>query len=278
MRMFVCFLLVQCWLVSALASTARADDGFGPMPRSASGRERLAKGNRLYNTREFEAAIIEYKAGAQIEPLPVFEYNLGQCYRHLNKYEEAIWYYDRFKQDAAPTGELGEAVERFLTEMHEHLNNRAREMPPTAVAPASEPTAKTTAPTATNASAEPIRSAHGSPSTDQAPPSQGSFNWAGTAVTATGGLALVGSGVLFFRASSLNDDANTEVNTRTRNDLRDQAHTRNIVGAVVGVGGVVLTATGVYMLITHGSRRDGLNTTSANLGISGRSLVVFGSF
>jgi hypothetical protein len=48
-------------------------------------REHLIRGNRLYNTRAFDAAIEAYKAGALAEPAPVFDYNLGQTYRQLGR-------------------------------------------------------------------------------------------------------------------------------------------------------------------------------------------------
>lgn len=59
-------------------------------PASPEAQEHLDRGNRLYGTRPFEEAIAEYKAGALIEPAPVFDYNLGQCFRQLGRYQEAI--------------------------------------------------------------------------------------------------------------------------------------------------------------------------------------------
>jgi tetratricopeptide (TPR) repeat protein len=86
------------WSVAALlgllfiASAARADPFAKPATPEA--REHLTRGNRLYGVRSFEEAIAEYKAGALVEPAPVFDYNLGQCFRQLRRYREALWYYE----------------------------------------------------------------------------------------------------------------------------------------------------------------------------------------
>lgn len=52
-------------------------------PAKREAREHLDRGNRLYHTRSFDEAIVEYKAGALIEPATVFDYNLAQAYRQL---------------------------------------------------------------------------------------------------------------------------------------------------------------------------------------------------
>lgn len=52
-------------------------------PRAAPGR---------YGGQHRDVVIVEYNAGALVEPAPVFDYNLGQSYRQLGKYREALWH------------------------------------------------------------------------------------------------------------------------------------------------------------------------------------------
>ncbi|HEX8113875.1 MAG TPA: hypothetical protein VF516_39355 [Kofleriaceae bacterium] len=109
------------WLLGGVATAGN------PLARPArrDARAHLDRGNRLYNTRSFEEAIVEYKAGALIEPATVFDYNLAQSYRQLGKYKEAIWHYERFLNDGQPAGELLDAVNAFLEEMRVQLAGRA---------------------------------------------------------------------------------------------------------------------------------------------------------
>jgi tetratricopeptide (TPR) repeat protein len=96
-------------------------------PTSPEARNHLALGNRLYGVRSFEEAAGEYKAGALIEPAPVFDYNLGQCYRQLGKYQEALWHYERFRTRGNPQGELLDAVNHFITQMSAELDKKKAE-------------------------------------------------------------------------------------------------------------------------------------------------------
>lgn len=106
--------LTRVWSVAAflwllfIAGAARADPF--AKPASPEAREHLIRGNRLYGVRSFEEAITEYKAGALVEPAPVFDYNLGQCFRQLGRYQEALWYYQQFLSSGNPEGEVLGAI------------------------------------------------------------------------------------------------------------------------------------------------------------------------
>jgi tetratricopeptide (TPR) repeat protein len=265
----VCILAVIC------PRAAYAGDPLArPMKREA--REHLDKGNKLYNIRSFDEAITEFKAGALIEPAPVFDYNLGQAYRQLGKYQDALWHYDRFMKYGEPTGELRDAVTSFMAAMRAHIANRALTMPPTAAAPPERATdqatlAKTrpTIPESTTHTrdVEPIRPAarHDGP------------DWIGWSLAGSGVVALGVSGVLLYSASRLNGRANTELDARARDDLHDQASTRNTTGIVIGVGGLVLTAVGVIKLAVH-PRHPASNTAALDVGITSNGVFVLGHF
>src|SRR5690348_7410836 len=95
------FVVLISFIVASKAVAGFADPLGKPSKTEA--RDHLDRGNNLYNIGSFEDAIIEYKAGALIEPAPVFDYNLGQSYRQLGKYQEALWHYDRFLNKGQPT-------------------------------------------------------------------------------------------------------------------------------------------------------------------------------
>jgi tetratricopeptide (TPR) repeat protein len=104
-------------------------------PASPEARSHLSLGNRLYGVRSFDEAAAQYKAGAIIEPAPVFDYNLGQCFRQLGKYQEAIWHYERFLSRSDPQGELLDAVNGFIAQMKSELDKKAMTQKPTEPGP-----------------------------------------------------------------------------------------------------------------------------------------------
>lgn len=134
-RIFALASLLVVWLISAVATTAHADAL--AKPTNALAQEHLTTGNRYYRVREFEKAVEEYKAGAIREDAPVFYYNLGQCYRQLGRYEDAIWHYERFLDRGKPTGEIEASVRKFIAQMKSELEKAAMRQPPTEPAPAS---------------------------------------------------------------------------------------------------------------------------------------------
>jgi tetratricopeptide (TPR) repeat protein len=130
--------LFVVWLVPALAATAHADAL--DKPTNVVAREHLAAGNRYYHLGEFEKAVEEYKAGSTREDAPVFSFNLGQCYRKLNRYDDAIRHYERFLDRGKPTGEVEASVRKFIAQMKAEREKAEREraamqQPPVAPAP-----------------------------------------------------------------------------------------------------------------------------------------------
>lgn len=138
-RAFTLVPLLVAWLLCAFATTAHAD-AFAK-PTNPVAREHLKVGNRLYRIREFEKAIEEYKAGALREAATVFHYNLGQCYRQLGRYEEALWHYERFLGRGKPTGEVEQVTRKFIAQMKVELEKQATQRPPAEPTPDPGPTA-----------------------------------------------------------------------------------------------------------------------------------------
>ena len=217
-------------------------------PAKREAREHLDRGNRLYNTRSFDEAIVEFKAGALIEPASVFDYNLAQAYRQLGKYKEAIWHYERFLNYGHPAGELLDAVHSFLDEMRAQLANRALTMLPAEPVPPRADRAAQAAATPPPPSTEPRRSRASSEDSSRSAAGTDCFTWS---MVGSGMAAMAGAGALFLSSSHLSDEANMEPDTRRRNQLHDQARTRSTIGVVVGVGGVGLATAGVIKLLLH---------------------------
>ena len=257
--------LVACLGVMLVAPrVADADDPLAK-PSNSEARDRLTAGNRLYRLREFEKAIEEYKAGALKEDVPVFLYNLGQCYRQLGRYDDAIWHYERFLDRGKPTGEIKDAVDGFIKQMKSELEKKAMTQPPMEPAPESK-------------EAAPIAPAP--PTTvmviDRAEPWYADGLGWGLA-----GAGVVGAGIsvgLFVSASGLDSDANAETRQEVRTSLRERASDRRLVGTIVGIAGGGALVTGIIKLVIRPKDRERTVTGSLNLGISHEGFQVMGQF
>jgi len=238
-------------------------------PTKREAREHLDRGNKLYNLRSFDEAIAEFKAGAIIEPVPVFDYNLGQAYRQLGKYQDALWHYERFLKYGHPTGELLDAVTGFMTEMRAQLANRAPTMPPTAPAEGSP------SPNIPRSAAE--RGPHDVP----APPVEQNRprDWFALSFAGVGVGAVGLAGYLFADASHLHTEANASPQSQARrNELHEQASTRRTLGTVIGLGGVSLLVAAAVEYAIHSRHQARPAATAWNIGVTSNGVVVFGGF
>ena len=90
-----------------------------------------------------------------------------------------------------------------------------------------------------------------------------------------GALSRVGGGFL-ASASSLRTDANAAKVQEDYNRLRDKASTRELLGAVIGIGGAGLLVTGIIKLAIHSE--GAARVAGWNVAASGDGFVVFGRF
>ncbi len=261
MGMFRRFVLASVTLAVMFCTTiAFADDPLAK-PKDPMAQQRLAAGNRLYRVREFEKAAEEYKAGSLIEDVPVFHYNLGQCFRQLGKYEDAIWHYERFIERGKPAGQVRGAVDAFLTQMRAELEKKAMRQPP--IEPAPEP-----------------KPAPPQPKTMKVkvPGDPWYRDRIGWGLTAAGLLGVGVSTGLLVRANNIEDDANREMVQTERESLRDRASSRRTIGTIVGIGGAALLVGGLVKLALRSPDREETVTMALDVGITGNGVFVMGRF
>ena len=128
-------------LLFALTLPVRADNPKLSLPKDLAARSHFMRGNRLYRESQLDEAIAAYQAGVAIEPVPVFDYNLGQCYRKLGRRADAIRHYERFLERGQPEGEMRDLVIGFLRQLRDELAREAPARPPAKNAPAPSPPA-----------------------------------------------------------------------------------------------------------------------------------------
>lgn len=257
--------------LSALASVAQADPDPLAKPTNAVARDHLVTGNRLYRLREFEKAIEEYKAGAVREDAPVFYYNLGQCYRQLGRYEDAIWHYERFLDRGKPPSMVEASVRDFITQMKGELDKKATKQPPVEPAPAPPPPAVTPSPEPRPSIAPRAEAPRGMPPRRRLAIGLG-----------VGGVAAIGLGIgLGVRAHGFEADADALCPMRVcesaveANALLDRGKTNTLyanlslaVGAAATIGAVVLWLTGSPSHQPRAALLPGVSGADAHAGLT----------
>jgi tetratricopeptide (TPR) repeat protein len=106
-------LVVACFVAVAAPRAASADD---PAMRAA--KRHYDRGEKLFALGKFDEALDEYQKAFDAKPLPGFLFNIGQCYRNLSDYDQAIFSFKKFlKLD--PETPKREAVEKLLEELED---------------------------------------------------------------------------------------------------------------------------------------------------------------
>lgn len=220
------------------------------------------QGNAHYKLRDFEQAVQEYKAAAFIEPAPIFDYNLGQCYRMLARYPDAIWHYKRYLQSGIATPEEATSITTWISEMTAEMEQRAKSTPPT------EPATMQPSPTQL---AQPAMI-----DVDAARWYQDALGWG----LAGAGIAASGAGAaLLVDAGSLRNDANAAPSQQQRDALRDTADSRALTGTILAIGGGALLVTGIIKLAIYDDTRSASTQAARwSVGISRSGAFAFGTF
>jgi tetratricopeptide (TPR) repeat protein len=110
-RLFL--LLVVCLGVAVPVRSAHADD-----PATRAARRHFERGEKLFALGKFDEALEEYQTAFDAKPLPGFLYNIGQCYRNLGDYEQAIFSFKKYLK-LEPEAANKESVERLIEELEE---------------------------------------------------------------------------------------------------------------------------------------------------------------
>lgn len=246
-------------VVVVMVTTGRAYAQTPIAPTNEEALKHLSQGNKLYSVRSFDEAAAEYRAGAMIQIAPIFDYNLGQCYRQLGKYRDAIWHYDRFLKSGAGSEQQVSSAQKFITQMKAELEQKAKSEPPTDAA---------------NASTQQ------QPSEKQPPVEDKAEYWyndrLGWGLAGGGVVAGVVATVLFVQSSDLHTEGDAAPTADEARALHEKADTRAVLGGIVGVVGAGLLITGGIKLAIHSDPSS--TQTAWGVGVSSQGAFVWGRF
>jgi tetratricopeptide (TPR) repeat protein len=109
----VLLLLMVTLVVAVPARMAGADD-----PATRAARRHFERGEKLFALGKFDEARDQYQSAFDAKPLPGFLYNIGQCYRNLGDYDQAIFSFKKYLR-LDPDAQNREAVERLIEDLEE---------------------------------------------------------------------------------------------------------------------------------------------------------------
>ena len=92
---------------------AHADD-----PGTRAARRYFERGEKLFALGRFDEALEQYQEAFDAKPLPGFLYNIGQCYRNLGDYDQAIFSFKKYL-DLEPDAPNKDAVEELIEQLED---------------------------------------------------------------------------------------------------------------------------------------------------------------
>lgn len=207
---------------------------FAAPSAEAQARELFQKAEVHFNLGEFEKALTLYSEAYRLKPLPGFLFNIAQCHRFMERFEDAAFSF-RVYLDRAPEAANRADVELLIAQMEQEVARRAPSLPETKTTPPLGPPAVSSTP----APPPVIENVEQS-----APPAAQAFpGWFWP--TISGGLVLVGAGVVTGQMASNRSedyrDASTPVSERR--GLKDSGESLATAAVVCfGAGGLALAA------------------------------------
>jgi tetratricopeptide (TPR) repeat protein len=93
------------------------------------------RGAKLYNLGHFQESIADFEKAYDLDPSPIFLFNIAQSHRQLGNKERALFFYRRYLEQA-PNATNRDDVERRMKDLQASLQQEAelKQKPPTEVA------------------------------------------------------------------------------------------------------------------------------------------------
>src|SRR4051794_6753316 len=120
--MFARGIAIVLLLLTAVPSAAWAQHGDKKVAA-----QHFKEGRGLFEQGRWAEALSEFQLGYEAFPLPGFLVNIGQCYRKLERLEDARDSWQKFLASNPSDSRLRGEVEEALTEVRNEMDKRALE-------------------------------------------------------------------------------------------------------------------------------------------------------
>jgi tetratricopeptide (TPR) repeat protein len=221
-------------LLLVVPSAARAIGEDDPDVEIA--RRHFDKGARAYQAHDYANALGEFLEARRVKPLPAFDYNIGRCYDRLERYEEAVTFYERYLATHPGEPDQSEVTARVKV-LKQRIGEKGSGAPPTP--PPAAPVPEMHAPIAP---APPVL-APAAP-TEPAPSPSTSREYLAPILVGVGAVAVLAAGTgLVVSVQGPYDDLKVNCPRPCPTDRYSGLEARADAGyALLGVGGVAAVA------------------------------------
>jgi tetratricopeptide (TPR) repeat protein len=134
-------------LVALVAASPRVAVAQALDPDEEAARRHFERGLTHYDAGEYQAALDEFDAVKRFHDSPALDYNIARCYDRLERYQEAVTYYERYVSQKPDAADAPTTRERIVT-LRARLAPPAEAPPRPAPTPAPAPAAAVAAPAA----------------------------------------------------------------------------------------------------------------------------------
>jgi tetratricopeptide (TPR) repeat protein len=236
--------------------SARAGDS-----NKVNARAHYETATRLYEIREYDKALLEYKSAYLAHPDPAFLFNIGQCYRKLGQNGEALSFFQQYLKKAPPDDPNRRQVEARIRDIEAETKTKAQVAPalspptpalnPPPAAPATMPASSPGPLPAPAAEGAPPVAAEPVAQVSAAPQSSGSGRGLRIAGIVCGGAGLASIGIAIYYYAQARSFSDKVTNSLTPQASDDQAgrDAQTMQWVFYGVGaGALATGTLLYLL------------------------------
>ena len=112
------FLFASLFLFSAAPVNAQTDE------EKTKAKIHFGTGKKAFDAGDFSTALAQYNKAYALLPLPGLLFNIGQCYRNLNRSQEAINAFKIYLEES-PDARNRPAVEKLIQELKKKLAERS---------------------------------------------------------------------------------------------------------------------------------------------------------
>jgi len=117
--------LLLAGVTVALSLVSFGQPAQGGEGNKATAKAHYEKGTRLYEIREYDKALLEYKSAYLAQPDPAFLFNIGQCHRKLGQNQEALNFFREYLKKASPDDPNRHQVEARVREIEAEATVKA---------------------------------------------------------------------------------------------------------------------------------------------------------